>query len=70
MRWWLKERPMFVTLDSNSLKRAEDAEYRELRAQSSVVRVTRESHAAFWAAVEDKAREPRRLRVVTRRRGQ
>ena len=62
---------MYVTVDPASLRRAEDAAYREQQAGSCVLSVTRISaeelrRQAFWQQIEsrpDRRREPR-LRLV------
>jgi hypothetical protein len=50
--WW--DTALYVTVDAQSLKDAEEREERELRAQSCVVRHARveQTHRAFWRRVD------------------
>jgi hypothetical protein len=65
MTWW--DRALYVDVDAQSLREAEDRERLELLAQSCVVRHARveATHVAFWKAV-DARRTPPRLRLVTK----
>jgi hypothetical protein len=66
--WW--DTALYVTVDAQSLKDAEEREARELWAQSCVVRGARveQTHREFWKLVDAKQRQAAsRLRLVRER---
>lgn len=64
---------LYVRPDPESLKRAEDAEWRERRAESSIVSgptvIGRRDHEAFWRQVEAKRQAGQTVRRFVRREG-
>lgn len=50
---------VFVELDPNTLKAAEERELREQRAQSAIVRHARVDRSAFWRYVAAKQQAER-----------